>query len=1062
MLTDDSGLLRKMIGNMTLSDAQKDEFLKGKLNKDVLDKILNVKVNEKDHADGLPVNSVFNFLSSNNLQSTHIDGHFRKICQNSKLSDSDLKAKEELKRLQRLHHLLPRNAAHISPSDSDSLQVSDIFLKLWMLPHLGKLKNNKSDAISTEIPPAIDSAHSIKSMGRKSWLKNYANYLGGEAVANEIYDNAARVSAQTMVLLSSYLDHINAPMHVLPGLDPSAPAGESLGISTPDGEIELPTWKELFGSLDFCQCEHCNSVYGPAAYFVDLLHFLDTNGDASDKIKYKTVLDVLFKRRKDLGNIRLNCANTETPMPYIDLINEILEWAVVNKELDFSYQTTRTAEELKVSPENIQSNAYETLKKAVYPFDLPFDLWKVQADAYLENIGIQRHEIMRTLQSDNGPSDVEIAAVHLGLTPRELKIITGASVDGQDIYNFWGLGEKNFDSLKDGNNLSLLLRQTGLSYEEFSRILDARFIDPERKIQIVFCQGGDCNLDKAKVGPLADDFFIRLHRFVRLNNKLGWTVVELDRALSVFSATTPDELNSGVIIKLSILKQLSAEFSLSVDECLSWWSEKMDTFGDEETPSLYERVFLDRAQSSETFKLSDKKDELALTSGDNTKIRDHITELLGPLTISSEDLRLLLNPDEELNLSSLSMLYRNISLSRALGLGISEFLSLKSLSGIDPFKEPEKTVKFWENLFRIQSSNFSIADLDYLIRDISPASCGSAPSDDQIISALSSMREELRKIESKYIKQSDTKGEAILRHLSTYLDVKEIDAFKKMVEKNEIDESISKKLEFLEFDINKFKSLSYPEEIYSYIQKMLLDYERKDEERKLIVAKISEVFQLDPKISEILVQELKGSDLSKDLESLIIGPDLLKLYNRFNKASLIIKGFNLSYEGINHQETIFLKNVPISKLILSPTMDDLLKVMDWAEFRDSLSKDALTKLFHPKNIGSATDEYIAYLTDLTGWNNGDLKFLCGSEAYNYAKPDFQSLEKILLLKRTFDLLKRLGINSQTLWSWGKHDIAQSSAEAIISVVKSKYSEDQWPELTKTLRNSLREQQRNAL
>jgi len=47
MLTDDSGLLRKMIGNMTLSDAQKDEFLKGKLNKDVLDKILNVKVNER-------------------------------------------------------------------------------------------------------------------------------------------------------------------------------------------------------------------------------------------------------------------------------------------------------------------------------------------------------------------------------------------------------------------------------------------------------------------------------------------------------------------------------------------------------------------------------------------------------------------------------------------------------------------------------------------------------------------------------------------------------------------------------------------------------------------------------------------------------------------------------------------------------------------------------------------------------------------------------------------------------------------------------------------------------
>ena len=36
-----------------------------------------------------------------------------------------------------------------------------------------------------------------------------------------------------------------------------------------------PTMESLFGSVDFCECEHCRSVLSPAAYLVDLLKFLD-------------------------------------------------------------------------------------------------------------------------------------------------------------------------------------------------------------------------------------------------------------------------------------------------------------------------------------------------------------------------------------------------------------------------------------------------------------------------------------------------------------------------------------------------------------------------------------------------------------------------------------------------------------------------------------------------------------------------------------------------------------------------------------------------------------------
>ena len=37
---------------------------------------------------------------------------------------------------------------------------------------------------------------------------------------------------------------------------------------------DRPELRALFGSLDSCACQHCNSVYSPAAYLVDLLLFL--------------------------------------------------------------------------------------------------------------------------------------------------------------------------------------------------------------------------------------------------------------------------------------------------------------------------------------------------------------------------------------------------------------------------------------------------------------------------------------------------------------------------------------------------------------------------------------------------------------------------------------------------------------------------------------------------------------------------------------------------------------------------------------------------------------------
>ena len=105
-----------------------------------------------------------------------------------------------------------------------------------------------------------------------------------------------------------------------------------------------PSLRTLFGDLDYCECRHCQSVLGPAAYLVDLLHFLqrspltpNADGDLSPAnyvnlyLKYDasgTVLGALLQRRPDLADLQLSCENTDTEIPYIDLVLEILENAV--------------------------------------------------------------------------------------------------------------------------------------------------------------------------------------------------------------------------------------------------------------------------------------------------------------------------------------------------------------------------------------------------------------------------------------------------------------------------------------------------------------------------------------------------------------------------------------------------------------------------------------------------------------------------------------------------------------------------------------------------------------
>jgi hypothetical protein len=182
------------------------------------------------------------------------------------------------------------------------------------------------------------SAHSISRMGQNAFVTSYGQHFNDAAQAKEVHAKARQVSASAIALIAD----VNPAM--------GRTAMQSVPDSVAKEVSEIAQWSTLFGSLDLCDCEHCRSVYGPAAYLVDALHFLNDRHlvetitrDAQGNIiivtyKKKTLpdgsevnksaKDALFERRPDIGDIELTCENTNTPLPYVDLVLEVLEDAV--------------------------------------------------------------------------------------------------------------------------------------------------------------------------------------------------------------------------------------------------------------------------------------------------------------------------------------------------------------------------------------------------------------------------------------------------------------------------------------------------------------------------------------------------------------------------------------------------------------------------------------------------------------------------------------------------------------------------------------------------------------
>jgi hypothetical protein len=757
------------------------------------------------------------------------------------------------------------------------------------------------DSMTRLLALGLDAAHLVADVPPQSFADRFAAALGGTGTAEAIHQRATYINARNLGLIIQLNDALHGA--TAPGLTGGAAANADGSSATQQILQQYPDYAELFGALDPCGCDQCTSVISPAAYLVDILQFLGGStpndflppgtsaptGPSPLNAAGNTPLDVLIGggkdqsgnplpgRRPDLQYLKLTCQDTNTELPYIDLVNEVMEsYILYNGPAPYAAHDTgdTTTTELDASPQYtiddtqytvgaaVEDGPYVTLANACYPFTLPFNEPIAVARTYLRWLGTSRYQVMQTFQTTSGLAAAAIDAEYLNLDPYLYQLLTGTTLTGQPApppsaaalygnppagpYASW---ETNLASVP------VFLQQTGIQTTDLIALLQTRFANPgyplgpdrtflselpfgyatlmalvnadfnitaaavlaadptiaadlsaagidATAIQawwqrnpdlaaslVIYCPDG-CDMTDASISQLSglgspppapagtaappspapptDAEFETLQAFIRLWRVLGWSMADLDRA---FTALGTAAVTSGAAVlipaafiqDLARIAQLQAALNPPALQVLfALWGD-LDPNGQD---SLYLQLFGNPAALPNDPAFAPLPDGAVLQDATQT-ITGHVPALLAGLRVSASDLTLIradagladtaLTP-RPLTLANVSELYRYAALAQALGLSVSDFITLKTLTALDPFASPNATSTFVNVAQQLKLSNFTAPQLAYLYQDVSAPPTGLAPQPTTLQMLAQPLRDGLAQIAAQCAIGPDPKG----------------------------------------------------------------------------------------------------------------------------------------------------------------------------------------------------------------------------------------------------------------------------------------------------------------
>jgi hypothetical protein len=1067
---------------------------------------------------------------------------------------------------------LKENSSAISGSEREGLRNS-----LYICKRMIKLASRYA-AVKPLIEDGILSSQPIYAMGRSQFIRKYQGHpeIGAVEAAN-IYAKAEQTYALAFNLA------MNNQAIILRGNPASIRQVDTLKLQK---ELrDYPNIETLFGPLDLCECDPSRSVLSPAAYLVDLLNFLSWRSASSQSgatapgqgtlRPSPSVLDILNQRRPDLKQIKLNAPNTFTILPYIDLVNELLEEAVAapapaNPQTPTAAQrqTTLTSDELNANPQYVNYQAYDKLKNAVFPWSLPFDLPLYEGRAYLGQLGVDRVQLMQVFL--NPTDDVSKNARYvfeavegLGLSMAEADIIIGNT--SNPAWKYWNL-DRNTNSISDPvdqtitytgswiavlSNVRILLSRSGLTFNTLKELLNTAYINPRASLQLQIDPTDLYKIDNMKITGFDEDpdALDRIHRFVRLMRRLNWDVYTLDSAISNLPLITKDNTdklkNTLFLRQLFAVKQAMLRFQINASSAVALWGGiETRTISAFPNPgsfrySLYHDLFQNNVVLNPVdpaFDLNAAGTQLQVVGpafNDDPAFASHLPTLTAALEISGSDLTQLAQLPEcsHMYLEHLAALYRHVILARGLGLSIQELITLKGLfeteqskAPYDPFDptRPELLQLFCDTVDKIRSTNFSIIELDYLLRHNFEKTSGVAPDDVTIGTLLKSILDGLNTIAAENIFNSDPTGTETGKRLASVLSPADVASIMQILAEDtpsDPDNIISSALsQYMQASFTTADLLALPdaEARYELVLKGLLAYFRQAQGTNFVIQQLSNALSLPIVTTKSLLTEwfqTQADPTQKIIKDFLVLLDVERnpssnnypntittdekgintidnssvsfnpyfdYYKALDKAAKIINSFEFSSD-----ETAWLFLNGINKGWLDPSKLPLqyqdapngrflqwLRLVDAVMVKTTLPSDGtpFTLLMDVASNGADKQSYLMALENRTQWPTQNLQVLCGKSddpsdtgllSLRYPD-DYASEQALAKLMPAFTMLQLLGTSADDVAGWLKFWLTSADANNIKQNLKAKYTNEQWLQTAKQLRDPLRELQRDAL
>lgn len=378
---------------------------------------------------------------------------------------------------------------------SGAAASKDVIAEVTRLQRVYQITPNHA-TMAGLLQAGVDSAYQAANLGRTAFLARTTEKLGGESTALLVFSRACGVASSTLNVALGYLGARRAP---------SLGTGVWGGLVNPlQNWNDLPSWvhaqatlDDLFSNLDYCACDDCKSIIGPAAYLVDLLLYLESGVPGAAG----TPLNVLLGRRPDIAALPLTCDNTNIALPYLDLVNETLEHFVGNHMSMTGYaghstdSAAVTSAELVAAPQNDDDAnalaAYGVVKHAWFPPPLPFHRDLERLRRRVRALGSSLYDVMFAVRQGEALEAVppatygwrDILAERVGISRLEYQLLTNSTTP--DLAQAYGYADGT-DVVAAMSPLQEFSRRCGVSYDDIATILETRFINPSASLMPLF------------------------------------------------------------------------------------------------------------------------------------------------------------------------------------------------------------------------------------------------------------------------------------------------------------------------------------------------------------------------------------------------------------------------------------------------------------------------------------------------------------------------------------------------------------------------------------------------